>query len=154
MTVCICIQLLALKHCRSISNGSCLTTLLTALISLQVTTTCLLTWRIGWDHSALTVVRGWWKVSKHDWAHRLQASLIQAYKNVFPDNTSASVLALTMLRSSWSIYVFFVYNNFFLIACFVNSSPKVAIWIALVHIISHSSIPVCHYCGKCSFSLL
>jgi hypothetical protein len=35
------IQLLALEHCSSISTRSCLTTLLTALISLQATTTCL-----------------------------------------------------------------------------------------------------------------
>jgi hypothetical protein len=34
MTMGICIQLLALQHCWSISIGSCLTTLLTALISL------------------------------------------------------------------------------------------------------------------------
>jgi hypothetical protein len=39
--MCVCIQLLALEHCWSISTGNCLTTLLTALISLQVTFTCL-----------------------------------------------------------------------------------------------------------------
>jgi hypothetical protein len=44
MTMCVCIQLLTLKHCWSISTGSCLTTLLTASISLQVTTTYLPTW--------------------------------------------------------------------------------------------------------------
>jgi hypothetical protein len=40
MTMRIHIQLLALKHCWRISTGSCLTTRLTALISLQATTTC------------------------------------------------------------------------------------------------------------------
>jgi hypothetical protein len=41
MIVRVCIQLLTLEYCRSISTGSCLTIFLTALISLQVTTTCL-----------------------------------------------------------------------------------------------------------------
>jgi hypothetical protein len=39
--VCVRIQLLALEHCWSISTGSCLTTLFTALISLQATATCI-----------------------------------------------------------------------------------------------------------------
>jgi hypothetical protein len=43
VTMCICIQLLALEHCWSISTGGCLTILLTALISIRVTTTCLST---------------------------------------------------------------------------------------------------------------
>jgi hypothetical protein len=30
------------------------------------------------------------------------------------------------------MYVFFIYNNFFLLACFVNSSPEVTFGIALV----------------------
>jgi hypothetical protein len=38
--MCILIQLLTPGHFWSISAGSCLTTILTALISLQVTTTC------------------------------------------------------------------------------------------------------------------
>jgi hypothetical protein len=64
----------------------------------------------------LTVIRIWWKVSKHGWTHRRQTSLTQAYKNLFRDVTNVSVLALTMLRSSSSIYVFFVYNTSCLIA--------------------------------------
>jgi hypothetical protein len=40
-----------------------------------------------------------------------QTSLVQAYKNLFPDMTSASVLVVTTLRSSLSVYVFFVHNN-------------------------------------------
>jgi hypothetical protein len=39
--MCVHIQLLKLEHCWSISAGSCLTILLTALISLRETTTCL-----------------------------------------------------------------------------------------------------------------
>jgi hypothetical protein len=51
--------------------------------------------------------------------------LTQAYKNLFPDMISASIWEVTMLRSSWSMYVFFVYIiNFFLIASFVNSSLR------------------------------
>jgi hypothetical protein len=43
----------------------------------------------------------------------------QAYKNLFTDTTSASVPAVTTLRSSLSISVFLYCNNFsFLIACF------------------------------------
>jgi hypothetical protein len=43
MTMRVGIQPLALEHYCSVSAGSCLTTLLKALISLQTTTTCLLT---------------------------------------------------------------------------------------------------------------
>jgi hypothetical protein len=39
--------------------------------------------------------------------------LTQAYKNLFPNTTSAWVPAVTMLRSSLSMYVFFVYTFFF-----------------------------------------
>jgi hypothetical protein len=59
--------------------------------------------------------------------------LTQAYKNLLPDMTSASIPTVTMLRSSLSTYVFFfVYNTFFLIASFVHSSPEVTFRIALV----------------------
>jgi hypothetical protein len=34
----------------------------------------------------------------------------QAYGNIFPDMTSASFQAVTMLTSSLSMYIFFVYN--------------------------------------------
>jgi hypothetical protein len=37
--------------------------------------------------------------------------LTQAYKNLFPNTTSASILVVTMVRSSLSMYVFFLYNN-------------------------------------------
>jgi hypothetical protein len=56
------IQLLALEHCWNISTGSCLTTHLTALISLGATIASLHTWRTGWDHSTSTVMSSWWKV--------------------------------------------------------------------------------------------
>jgi hypothetical protein len=40
---------------------------------------------------------------------------------------SCLIPAVTTLRSSLSIYIFFLYNTgfFFLVACFVNSSPEV-----------------------------
>jgi hypothetical protein len=43
-------------------------------------------------------------------------------QNLFTDITDASIPVVTTLRSSLSIYVLFVYNNFFLISCFANSS--------------------------------
>jgi hypothetical protein len=52
-------------------------------------------------------------------------------KNLFPDK-SATIPAVTMLRSSLSMHVFFVYNTFFPIACFVNCSPEVIFRTALV----------------------
>jgi hypothetical protein len=36
-------------------------------------TTCLSSWRPGCDHSTSTVMKSWWKVSKHGWVHRWQA---------------------------------------------------------------------------------
>jgi hypothetical protein len=59
-----------LEHCWSISAGSCLTTLLIALILLWATITCLLIWRTDWDQSSSTIMMSWSKVSKHGWAHR------------------------------------------------------------------------------------
>jgi hypothetical protein len=54
-------------------------------------------------------------------------------QKLFPHTTLASILAVTTLRSSLSVYVcIYVHNNFFLIACFVNSSPEVPFRIALV----------------------
>jgi hypothetical protein len=47
------------------------------------------------------------------WAHRRLTSLTQAYKNLFHDRTSASIKALTTLRSSFSLYLFFVCNHLF-----------------------------------------
>jgi hypothetical protein len=43
-------------------------------------------------------------LSKRGWAYRRQPFMTQAYKNLFPD-TSASVPAVTLLRSSLSVYV-------------------------------------------------
>jgi hypothetical protein len=37
--------------------------------------------------------------------------LVQAYKNLFPDMTRASVPAVTVLRGSLGMYVLFVDNN-------------------------------------------
>jgi hypothetical protein len=46
--------------------------------------------------------------------------------------TSASIQVVTVLRSSLSMYLFFIDKNiFFLIACFFNSSPEVTFQTAL-----------------------
>jgi hypothetical protein len=94
-------------------NWKLFDTFLTALILLWVTTTCLPTWRTGWHHSASTIMRSWWKVSKHGWAHRWQTSMTQTYKNLFPDTTSASILMVTILRSSLSMYFLYTITLFF-----------------------------------------
>jgi hypothetical protein len=86
-TVHICIQLLTLQHRWSISTGSCLTTLLTALISLKMTTTCLPTWRADCELG----------MCKNVTAYRRQSSLTQAHKSLW---LSASVPALTTLGIS------------------------------------------------------
>jgi hypothetical protein len=57
-----------------------------------------------------------------------QTSLTQAYRNLFPNMTGASIPAVTMLKSGLNMYIL----EFFLIACFVNSSPDVTFLIALV----------------------
>jgi hypothetical protein len=112
---------------------SCLASLLTTLVLLWMTTICLPTWRSGCDHSASTIMRSWWKVSKHNWTHRQQNSLTQAYIHLFPHMTSASIPVVTTLRSSLSIYIFSVCNTIFvLIACF-NNSPEVILQTVLVH---------------------
>jgi hypothetical protein len=46
--------------------------------------------------------------------------------------TSSSIPTVTTSRSSLSMYVFFVYKNFFLIACFINSTPEVTFRTAVV----------------------
>jgi hypothetical protein len=65
---------------------------------------------------------------KRGWAHKRQTSLTQAYNNLYPD-ISASIPGVTTLRS---MYVFSVYNKFFLVACFVNSSPEITFQISVV----------------------
>jgi hypothetical protein len=57
------------------------------------------------------------------WLSSQAACLFDSYKNVFPVTINASVLAVTTLRSSLSMYikVFFVYNILFPFASFVNS---------------------------------
>jgi hypothetical protein len=89
------------EHCWSISTGSCLTTLFTALISLWATTTCSPTWRTGCNHSASTM-RCWWKVRKSGWAHRQQTSLTQVHKNLLPNTRIASISAETW-RLHWEV---------------------------------------------------
>jgi hypothetical protein len=46
-------------------------------------------------------------------------------KNVFPNATRASVPGVTTFRSSLSLYVYFLFNTFFLIAYFVNNSSEI-----------------------------
>jgi hypothetical protein len=52
-------------------------------------------------------------VKELGFAHRQQISLSQASKNLFLHMISASIPALTMLRSSLSMYIFCIYNQFF-----------------------------------------
>jgi hypothetical protein len=100
---------------------------LTALIiSRQVTTSCLPIWRSGWDYSTSTIMRSWWKVSKHGCAHRQQMFSTQAYRNLCPNATSASIPAVTTLRSSLSMYIFYVYveNLFFSLLVFLTAHQR------------------------------
>jgi hypothetical protein len=128
--MCVCIQLLALEHSWSFSTGSRLTMLLRAPILLRATTACLPTGRTGWDHSAWTIMSWWrWQNVAELTGGRLRWT--HAYKNLFRNTTGASILAVTMLRSSLSMYIFFVYNNFFL-PLLVNNSLEITFWIALV----------------------
>jgi hypothetical protein len=46
--------------------------------------------------------------------------------------TNASISAVTTLRISLSMYIFFVYDSFFLVTCIVNNSLDVTFRIALV----------------------
>jgi hypothetical protein len=124
-------QLLALDHCWSISTGSCLTTFLTALISLRATTVCLPTWRAGWDHSASTIKRRRWKLSERGWVRRRHIYLTHTYKNLFPYTTSASIPVATTLRSNLSMYVF-LYITISFYCFFVNTSLEVIFRITLV----------------------
>jgi histone-lysine N-methyltransferase SETMAR len=59
------------------------------------------------------------KYVKRGRAHKRQSFLTQANTNLLPDATGVSVPAVTTLRSSLSTRVFFIYNNFFLIAVFI-----------------------------------
>jgi hypothetical protein len=54
-----------------------------------------------------------------------QASLTQAYKNLFPNMTSASIPMVTILRSSLCRYFLYIITFLFLIASFGNSSLEV-----------------------------
>jgi hypothetical protein len=132
MTIHICIQLLALEQCWSISTWSSLTILLTALILLWSTAN-LFTYLKKWSGSQRLKNNELIESVKTWLSSQLADFFDIGIQNLFPYDTNASVLAVTTLKSSISIYICFVYNNFFVIACFVNSSPKVAFWIALVY---------------------
>jgi hypothetical protein len=49
-------------------------------------------------------------------------------------DTSVTIPTVTTLKSSLNMCVLSVYNNLFLIACFVNRSPEVTFRIALIYI--------------------
>jgi hypothetical protein len=53
----------------------------------------------------------------------MKTSLRQAYRNLFPD-MSASILVVTKLISSLSIYIFFVYNIFFSLLVLLTAHRK------------------------------
>jgi hypothetical protein len=55
--------------------------------------------------------------TKRGWADRRQTSLTHSYKNLFPD-PSASVPAVTILRSSLSMYVLSYIRHLFLLCLF------------------------------------
>jgi hypothetical protein len=138
----VCIQLLTLEHCCRISTRFCLNSFLTTLIASQATTTCLPTWKTEWDHSASTIMRSWWTVSKRGWAHKKQTSLTKAYRIISPNKGSVSVPVVTMIRSSLSMYIFFAYNKLvFLIACSVSSPLDVTFQIALTFYIRPWLLP-------------
>jgi hypothetical protein len=111
-------------------NWVFLTTLLTALISVWATANCLPSWRTGWDHSS-TIMRCWWNVSKHDLAHRQQTSLtLRHTKTYSPIHQVPQFQQWLHWKVAYVCMYFFVY--YFLIACFVNSSPEVTFRIAFI----------------------
>jgi hypothetical protein len=65
-----------------------------------------------------------------------ELTLKQPYRNPFPDMTVASIPAVTMLRSSLNMCIFFVHNQivYLLVACFVTSLAEVTFQIALIAI--------------------
>jgi hypothetical protein len=127
--MCIHIQLFTLRH----FNWVCLTTLHTALILLQVTTTCLPAWRAGCNRSVSTIM-SWWKVSKRGWAHRWQISLTQVETKTY---------SLIQVPQLWpwlwweaaEVCVYCLYVIIFLVACFVKRSPEVTFQICLIQIL-------------------
>jgi hypothetical protein len=56
--------------------------------------------------------------------HRQQTSLAQVYRNLYLNMTSVSIPAVTTLRSSLSMYVFFAYNNFFSLLVLVTAHQR------------------------------
>jgi hypothetical protein len=62
----------------------------------------------------------WWKVSKHDWFHRWQTFWTQYTKTYSPDMTNATVLVVTALKISLSMYgCIFLYIRTFLFTLLV-----------------------------------
>jgi hypothetical protein len=80
--------------------------------------------------SAFHIFISEWRNTEHGWVHRRQKFLTQAYRNLLPDTKSASVPAVTTLRSTLSMYIILYIITFFLISCLFNSSPEVIFRIA------------------------
>jgi hypothetical protein len=97
----------------------------------QATTTCLSTWRTGWDHSASAIMRIWRKMSKRGPAHRRQTSMAQAYITYSPIHVPqfrwrpGSEVAYTCMYFSYIIKLFFSLLVF-------NRSPEFNFRIALI----------------------
>jgi hypothetical protein len=88
-------------------STDCAFQLLTALISLRATTTVYLPEEV----IGITALRQWGDGRCPNVVElTCGTSLTGAYKNVFPDMTSASIPAMTMFGSSLSMCVFFVHN--------------------------------------------
>jgi hypothetical protein len=76
-------------------------------------------------------------MSKRGSAHRWADFFDTGIQNLFPHMASASILAVPMMTSSLSMYVFFVHNKIcFLIACYLKISLEVTFQIALVSTIT------------------
>jgi hypothetical protein len=89
------------------------------------------------DYHLLTYLKNWLRSQRFNNNEELMEGVKTwlnfdtGIKNLFHD-TGTSVPAVTTWKNSLSMYVFFIYNNFFRIVCFVNISPEVTFRIALV----------------------
>jgi hypothetical protein len=107
------VQLLALEHCWSISTGGCWPP------SLQPWSRSerLLPVYLPVELFVISALQQQWGVDgrRQNMAKLTGSRLLwHRYKiNLFPDTTTASIPVVSTLRSSLSVYVFFVYNKFY-----------------------------------------
>jgi hypothetical protein len=131
MTMHVRIQLLTLEHWWSISPWDCLTNLLTALILLWIPPAYLPEELVASqpfiNNEIMKGVKKWLS------SQTVEFFLTQTYKNVFPNMTSTTISAVTMLRSSWSVCIYFFI--IFFSSFSVNSSPEVTFQIALIYVV-------------------